>query len=360
MDFSLSSTLYRRNLLWQQAEVRWRAVIGVYHLLNRRRRSCKHQQYIVSVSSVFVLLLDIVLGLLVSWLWTRYDIGRRLEDIVTQYTLVNLRVTRELLSWMMGTPAGLKLNTSLSLFLGSRCLYILNLWEIFYRDFLSRYLHLLISPLPSLTCTVGLSLTLAVVHDFFKFLNLCQICFYVFSNRLLTLQLTTLLSLGRLFMGKKWNVLRQRVDSCRYHTNQLLLGTIVFTTLLFLLPTTTVFATLFLSLRVFQWIVQLLIRILVVGINWSTVRGCRYLDCIGSDMSLLNVRVREEEMNEGGEKEGSSLIVVEWNGKVWGVSEMREIVSGCSVEDVLCDVIGQEEKYNDHPLATVAGLWSTL
>ena len=45
-------------------------------------------------------------------------------------------------------------------------------------------------------------------------------------------------SLWRLFRGKKWNVLRQRVDSAAYDADQLFVGTLLFTVLLFLLPTT--------------------------------------------------------------------------------------------------------------------------
>lgn len=45
-------------------------------------------------------------------------------------------------------------------------------------------------------------------------------------------------SLWRLFRGKKWNVLRQRVDSAVYDADQLFVGTLLFTVLLFILPTT--------------------------------------------------------------------------------------------------------------------------
>ncbi len=50
-----------------------------------------------------------------------------------------------------------------------------------------------------------------------------------------------LASLWRLFRGKKWNVLRQRVDSASYDVDQLFIGTLLFTVLLFLLPTTALY-----------------------------------------------------------------------------------------------------------------------
>ena len=52
-------------------------------------------------------------------------------------------------------------------------------------------------------------------------------------------------SLWRLFRGKKWNVLRSRVDSAVYSTDQLFVGTLFFTVLLFLLPTTALYYAVF-------------------------------------------------------------------------------------------------------------------
>ncbi len=41
-----------------------------------------------------------------------------------------------------------------------------------------------------------------------------------------------------LLIGKKRNVLKQRVDSYSYDVDQLLLGTLLFTVIFFLIPTT--------------------------------------------------------------------------------------------------------------------------
>ena len=65
--------------------------------------------------------------------------------------------------------------------------------------------------------------------------------FYLASARIYHWQLTILQSLFHLFRGKKHNVLRNRIDSCDYDLDQLLVGTILFTLLFFLLPTVVVF-----------------------------------------------------------------------------------------------------------------------
>jgi phosphatidylinositol N-acetylglucosaminyltransferase subunit Q len=65
--------------------------------------------------------------------------------------------------------------------------------------------------------------------------------FYIASARIYDWQLSILISLFHLFRGKKRNVLRDRIDSCDYDLDQLLLGTIMFTLLAFLFPTVMVF-----------------------------------------------------------------------------------------------------------------------
>lgn len=59
-------------------------------------------------------------------------------------------------------------------------------------------------------------------------------------------------SLWRLFRGKKWNVLRQRVDSAVYDADQLFVGTLLFTVLLFLLPTIGLYYVVFTLVRFFK------------------------------------------------------------------------------------------------------------
>jgi len=82
---------------------------------------------------------------------------------------------------------------------------------------------------------------LALCSDLISLFTLHIHCFYVASARIYGWQLTIINSLFHLFRGKKRNVLRNRIDSCDYELDQLLLGTILFTLLTFLLPTVAVF-----------------------------------------------------------------------------------------------------------------------
>lgn len=87
----------------------------------------------------------------------------------------------------------------------------------------------------------GASMPIAIMSDLLSALTLHIYSFYLASARIFHWQLTILQSLFHLFRGKKHNVLRNRIDSCDYDLDQLLVGTILFTLLFFLLPTVVVF-----------------------------------------------------------------------------------------------------------------------
>jgi phosphatidylinositol glycan class Q protein len=86
--------------------------------------------------------------------------------------------------------------------------------------------------------------------DLVSLLTLHIYSFYIASARIFHWQLTIMISLFHLFRGKKRNVLRNRIDSCDYDLDQLLLGTILFTLQFFLLPTVFVFYLTFACARV--------------------------------------------------------------------------------------------------------------
>ena len=82
---------------------------------------------------------------------------------------------------------------------------------------------------------------ISLFSDLVSLLTLHIYSFYIASARIFNWQLTIIISLFHLFRGKKRNVLRDRIDSCDYDLDQLLLGTIMFTLLAFLFPTVMVF-----------------------------------------------------------------------------------------------------------------------
>jgi phosphatidylinositol glycan class Q protein len=95
----------------------------------------------------------------------------------------------------------------------------------------------------------GATMPISLFSDLVSLLTLHIYSFYIASARIFHWQLTIIISLFHLFRGKKRNILRNRIDSCDYDLDQLLLGTILFTLQFFLLPTVFVFYLTFASAR---------------------------------------------------------------------------------------------------------------
>lgn len=86
-----------------------------------------------------------------------------------------------------------------------------------------------------------------------------KLCLNFVFFRLYGLQFKGLVSLSKLFIGKKQNPLRERVDSLQYTHNQLFIGTLGFTVLLFLLPTTLLYYSVFTVVSTFFYTLTLII-----------------------------------------------------------------------------------------------------
>ncbi|XP_008577396.1 PREDICTED: phosphatidylinositol N-acetylglucosaminyltransferase subunit Q [Galeopterus variegatus] len=210
-------------------------------------------------------LLDVALGLsLLSWLHGKNRIGQLADALVPVADHV-AKELQHLLQWLMGAPAGLKMNRALDQVLGRFFLYHIHLW-ISYIHLMSPFIECILWHV-GLSACLGLTVALSILSDIIALLTFHIYCFYVYGARLYCLKIYGLSSLWRLFRGKKWNVLRQRVDSCSYDLDQLFIGTLLFTILLFLLPTTALYYLVFTLLRLLVVTVQGLIHLLVELIN---------------------------------------------------------------------------------------------
>eukprot|EP00053_Salpingoeca_punica_P018146 m.176792 g.176792 ORF g.176792 m.176792 type:complete len:324 (+) comp17370_c3_seq1:120-1091(+) len=187
---------------------------------------------------------------------------------------------RGLLQWVLRehAPAGIKLNAALNRFLGHFFIGATDMWEYLLLLGLAQLpcwpaitvataaavtvaaaaavVFLLCAPLLTTSSSPKprlpllpwhlLLLPLAVCVDALTLVSFPLLCCHAYATRLFYAnQLDLLTSLCRSFMGKKWNPLRQRVDTCSSSSSQLMLGTVMFSLLLFLLPTTAVYHALF-------------------------------------------------------------------------------------------------------------------
>ncbi len=335
------STLYKKNLFYQQLNFKWNCIFHfnlVYKDISSRCRLSPVIRILLLTAFLFVYLADLVCGWMVYAVLAHESTAKQgMSKVIAGYVLSMLQWTRQVIYWIMGIPGGLKLNTPLNHYIGKELLVILDLWQYFYSDFIAMYLDSILMIL-LLLLLFGLTIFLTALHDFLKFLHLSLTCFFVFTSRTVGLQVSILKSLARLFMGSKWNVLRKRVDSCDYDTNQLLVGTILFTVLLFLLPTTGVYFILFLIQRLTQFGIQLVLKVTTVMLNRSTMSATSYLCFLINEDPLTCLKVNMK-LSEGVNCQKVPQLTFVLNGKNYSAHEIRLIVKSIPVSAETMDRI---------------------
>ncbi|KAK5057745.1 hypothetical protein LTR84_011746 [Exophiala bonariae] len=215
-----------------------------YSLLQKRHATWSsfpttNSDYIRFYNSLWLVANDVIIGIaLGSFINDNATASAQfISDVLDQYMIEGLK---RMIRWLMSYPGGLKLNTELAAFLGDLFLWVIEYWS-------STLLLVILPRLPMIVYLIGFSsfagasMPIAILSDLLSLMTIHIYSFYVASARIFNWQLTIIISLFHLFRGKKRNVLRNRIDNCDYDLDQLLLGTILFTLLFFLLPTVLVF-----------------------------------------------------------------------------------------------------------------------
>lgn len=153
----------------------------------------------------------------------------------------------EMIRWLMGWPAGFKLNSNLDRFLGEVFLWMLSIWSgkrlhnylghagfnvalcpfllnnIVYDAYLVGILNFVVpmSRLPILWVSTylgvfGATFLLSFFMDLMLWITFPVSLFYMISSKLYYSWMTCFISLFRLFRGLRKNILRNRVDHCDY------------------------------------------------------------------------------------------------------------------------------------------------
>lgn len=222
----------------------------------------RHPDYIRFFNSLWLVANDVIIGIaLGSYIIDNaHWVALQIDEVLNEWTVDGLR---DMILWLMDWPAGLKLNTELAKFLGDLFLWVIDIWRgkevsciVDSDQLISIGLVGNLKPLlPHVIYFIGFAsfagatMPISMFSDLLSLLTVHIYCFYTASARIFHWQLTIITSLFHLFRGKKHNVLRNRIDSCDYDLDQLLLGTILFTLLFFLLPTVIVFYLTFTTAR---------------------------------------------------------------------------------------------------------------
>lgn len=213
-------------------------------LMQKKRRN------IVSGRLMTMIFVDILFGIAVAYIISHHASVNDIYDSFCNCTKVLSSSVHDLLEWLSGAPAGLKLNQPLTQALSAFFSYHVHLWRL-YLDLADPLLKGLAWILVWLGM-FGLSIQVAILSDLLDLATLHLYCFYVYAARIHMLQISLLGSQWRAFRGRKWNPLKVRIDSDSgsHMSLKRVLTAVVFTLVIFLLPTTTVYYLVFVTLRV--------------------------------------------------------------------------------------------------------------
>ncbi|XP_055379797.1 uncharacterized protein LOC129610967 [Condylostylus longicornis] len=191
-------------------------------------------------------LFDIILGLVTMYFIFSYLNQNQNEPIlqICQYIVYQIR---NLLHSLKGTPIGLKLNLQLNNFLLDCFTYHIDLWAKFL-ILISPIIRNLLIPL-ALFGILGFSFQLAILSDLLFLTTIHAHCFYIYTTFLYNIEKIGLKVFWKTAIGKKENVLKNRVESFELQNRQYYLVSLFLTCFLFLMPTICVYYIVFVFIR---------------------------------------------------------------------------------------------------------------
>ncbi|GLU08787.1 hypothetical protein SLE2022_256760 [Rubroshorea leprosula] len=175
-------------------------------------------------------------------------------------------LTNELLRsgcvWLMGVPAGFKLNTELAGVLGMVSLNAIQIWSTLWAYVGPLFIYF-IKGLAIWAILFGVTVPASLLIDTILIATFHVSTLHWLISILYSQQLHALAALWRLFRGRKWNPLRQRLDSYDYTVKQHVVGSLLFAPLLLLLPTTSVFYIFFTIMNTIISLTCILIELII-------------------------------------------------------------------------------------------------
>ncbi|KAJ3312073.1 phosphatidylinositol N-acetylglucosaminyltransferase subunit gpi1 [Boothiomyces sp. JEL0838] len=241
-------------LFWPQRYVEW--------YTSDRLNTVQQAKYIGFFNTLWLIANDVIIGLTVKAIILDYRYV--LSDQLNYLNIRSIEIITDNINWLLLWPIGIKLNAELANFFAELFVWMLFVWRDILQD-LYPYFPMIFFCIGWFG-VFGVSMVIALISDFLTLITLHLQLFYTISARIYNWVLQIIDSTFNLFRGKKRNPLRNRIDAAEYDLDQLLLGSTIFTILVFLLPTVAVFYLLFsfanLGVVFIQAILQIILGIL--------------------------------------------------------------------------------------------------
>ncbi|XP_048350133.1 phosphatidylinositol N-acetylglucosaminyltransferase subunit Q [Sphaerodactylus townsendi] len=251
-------TLWPQPFVWSKLSTCQQLRHRLQHLqVVSSTRKAPDQAQLMRKANIFVsILLDVTLGiLLMAWLYQKNRIGHLANALIPMADHVAQQL-QDLLQWLMGVPAGLKMNRALDQVLGRFFLYHIHLW-ISYIHLMSPFIEMILWYVSLLAC-LGLTVAMSILSDIIALLTFHIYCFYVYGARLYCMKIYGLksgegihvfeppcsVSEDEIPKGRQRTEAKRRIVCLKTPSEfvaKLFIGTLLFTILLFLLPTTALY-----------------------------------------------------------------------------------------------------------------------
>lgn len=217
------------------------------------------------LSSVSIVLFDLIIGFCIAVLVIHHP-HAIFSPLDRAYVYLNHGMLQSVVSWLMNSPVGLQMNRNLVLFMGTITLTMVSYWDVLISVFIYPVvISIGIEYVIAIVSLFGISFLLSVLIDITSIMFFHVFFVYVGTTRLWSLTIQIISSLIHFFQGKKYNILKHRVDKHEFDIEQLILGTVFLAIVLFLTPTVFVFYASF----VFLWLAVLVIQFtLRAGISY--------------------------------------------------------------------------------------------
>ena len=308
MTKSLGKKLREFSATLSQIVFRYR-VIRSWSLLHERQKNEKDsvQKRRIQISlytSMSIVLTDMLFGFFAALVLT-YHPHFLYSPIQRAYLYLNNGILQTVVSWLMGSPAGFQMNRNLVIFMGTISLTVVSYWDALILLLMtSGYIDvdLIISIVFSIASFFGISNLFSVLIDFASFAFFHIFFVYVGVTRLWNLTVRVIYSYTNFFQGKKFNILKNRLDGRHeFDIEQLILGTIFLSLVIFMLPTIFVFYISFLLLWASVLLLQLVLRAgvsifsffpLYLYLNSSSIATSRGMELVSGKYRMKSYTLR--------------------------------------------------------------------
>jgi hypothetical protein len=232
------------------------------------------------LSSVSIVIFDLLIGFCIALLVVHHP-DAIFSPLDRAYVYLNHGMLQSVVSWLMDSPVGLQMNRNLVLFMGTITLTMVSYWDVLISVFIYPVvISIGIEYVIAIVSIFGISFLLSVLIDITSIMFFHVFFVYVGTTRLWSLTVRIISSLIHFFQGKKYNILKHRVDRHEFDIEQLILGTVFLAIVLFLTPTVFVFYASFVFLWLAVLVLQFALRTGISFFSFFPIYLWIYADCI--------------------------------------------------------------------------------